>query len=46
MKKQNRNRPTDTENKLMVAKGEGVEGMGKIKSTIFFNDRNKYIFLY
>ena len=25
MKKQNRNRPIDTENRLMVARGEGVE---------------------
>lgn len=26
--KQNRNRPIDIENKLMIAKGEGVEGWG------------------
>lgn len=29
--KQNRNRPIDTENKLMVSKGERVEGIDKKK---------------
>ena len=38
--KQNRNRPIDTENKQMVAKGKGMKGMvGKIKEIFLIKNK-------
>lgn len=44
MNKQNRNRPIDTENKLMVSKGERVEGIDKKKKkmALLFQENKWY----
>ena len=42
MNKQNRNRLIDTENKLVVTRGEGAEGVDKIGEAIYKVETSRY----